>query len=137
MEKIINQSDKILFKARTVFPFTFFPHEIVIDENKINFIESKFIGSKYVRNMLIANVADIRVSTTPFFSTLTIMDMSFNRQQQIKVPYLWQKDAIKARDIINGLIVAKKEGIDTTKFTDKKLIDDLQKIGNIKGEEFV
>lgn len=137
INKLIKQTDRVLFKAYTVFPFTPFPHELVIDENKINYVESTFFFTKNTRNILLANVAEAKVGTSPFFSSLTIMDMSFDRRQEIRIPYLRSNDAISARNIIQGLIIAKKEGIDVSKLTHKELVEKIEDLGNVKGEQYV
>ena len=65
------------------------------------------------------------------------MDMSFDRRQEIRIPYLRSNDAIRARNIIQGLIIAKKEGIDVSKLTHKELVEKIEDLGNVKGEQYV
>lgn len=135
MQSLIKQTDRTLLKIQTIFPFTFFPQVLIIDENKITFIAQTFFLSKNTRNILLANVAEVKVNTSPFFASLTIIDMSFDRKQEIRIPYLWQKDALRARHIIQGIIIARKEGIDLSKFNQKELRQRIEELGSIKSEE--
>jgi hypothetical protein len=126
---LMENSDKPLYKCTAVWPFDFFPNEISIEVTQINVKKRFFYGSERVSSIPIKNLADVIVTTSPFFASLEIIDSSFT-ENSVKISYLPKKDAEKAREIIQGLIVASKEGIDLTKLDVNAIKRKLQIIGN-------
>lgn len=114
VEDIINKSNKVLLHVKAVFPFDLFPNELIIDLSKVTFIMKEFFGSGAMEAVYVKDIADVIVETGPVFSTLRIVDISFGANKHI-IHYLKRKDAFRAREIIEGLITANKEGLDLTK----------------------
>src|SRR5687768_6675998 len=38
LDEVVAGTGRVLFQAKSIFPFDFFPDELVVDENKISFI---------------------------------------------------------------------------------------------------
>ncbi len=125
-ELLVNS--KILFKARTVFPFTFFPDEIIIDKDKISIISKSFFSSDRHQSVLVKNIADCFVDTSIIFGTLNIRDKYFE-DNEIAIDYLKKKDAIYARDIICGLIICHEKEVDISEIKKADLLLYLIEIG--------
>ncbi len=104
---------RVLFRARTVFPFDFFPDEIVIDENKIDMIYGIFFFSTEVFSISVKNIYGAMSITNLFFGSLEVEVSGYNKNPD-PMKYLWGKDAAKARRIINGLVCCYKQGINTS-----------------------
>lgn len=126
---LMKNSDSPLYKCTAVWPFDFFPNEISIEVTQINVKKRFFYGSERVSSIPIKNLADVIVTTSPFFASLEIIDSSFT-ENSVKVDYLPKKKAERAREIIQGLIVASKEGVDLTKLDVNAIKQKLQIIGN-------
>lgn len=134
LEKLINQSERVLLRAFSIFPFDFFPDELVIDASKIDIIYRDLLGFYTTHTVPIEDVVDVSVEAIPFFATLKITDKRYMESQEFQIRFLKLEEAIQAKRIIQGLIVAKSEGIDITNvINDQELLNKLEKLGQIKG----
>jgi hypothetical protein len=128
-EDLVNNSEKILFKTKSMFPFTWFPDEMIIDPIKINVISKEFFSAERIHCIYIKNILDVFLDVGPFSSTLRIVDQSFT-ENTVVVAALKKQDAYKARKIIQGLIVAHQQEIDVTGIDDEDLTEKLERLGN-------
>lgn len=118
------QSNMVLFACKSVFPFDFFPNEVIIDINKITLIDREFFMSGGIQSIYLKDIYDVEIETGPFFSTLIISNTYFTANK-LEVKYLKKKDAVKLREIMLGLICANKVGIDLTKLDKTNLKENL------------
>lgn len=106
-ESLVTGSKKILFEASSKFPFNFFEDRIKVDLNKVNVSISDFLKTKRIYNIFIKELTEVLVESGPIFSTLVIKG-NFE-DKELRITSLAKKDAEKARKIIQGLIIARKE----------------------------
>lgn len=130
LNDLIGKSQTTLLKISNIFPFDFFPDDVVIDVNKVSVINRPFFFSSYVHSVSIKDVFDVLVETNVLFATLRIVDRNF-MENVLSVNYLWKSDAFKARRIIQGLLVAAREGIDLSKADEKNLRTKLEELGAV------
>jgi len=128
MVSLANASSAILFKATTVFPFTFFPNTIIIDKTKITLIERLFFYHKDIRSYAIEDILNVEVGTSILFSTLTCLTRYDNRQV-FTLRYLKKNDASFAKKIIQGLIIAKREGVHIEELSKQEIMMYGEEIG--------
>lgn len=119
---------QIIFRARNIFPFDFFPDEIVIDENKIDVIARIFFMSQQVYSIPYTYVTGATSSVGLFFGSLSIEIQGFEENPPM-LKWLGRQDAIKARRIINGMVTAHRQGIDLKKLDLIAMRDKLEEIG--------
>jgi len=75
-------------------------------------------------------------STGVFSATLEIVDSSNLRFPiTYSIRHLKIKDALLARKLIQGLIAAKREGVDLSSCEGKDVIECLELLGHAKGEK--
>lgn len=144
-EKLISNSETVLLKIKAFWPFDLFPNEVTIDLNKVSVYYYEFFYSGENRSVLIKNIADASVQTGLFFATLkisTVFDRNTgatnpgSKSNIITVEYLKRNEAIQAKRIINGLLIAMKENIDLTKMTKDEIKEKIEKLGQaIEGDE--
>lgn len=120
-------TQKDLLTISTVFPFDFFPDELIIDALKVTHIHREFFLNEEITGMLIENIRHVSISSGPIFSTLTIADNVFEPHTIIMKPIL-KHYAKKAHAILQGLLLSKKENIDTTRIT-KAAMPEIENIG--------
>ncbi len=128
LQTLVKNSTRILYKINSVFPFDFFPDTLLIDPLKINYIHRTFFLEEEVKSILIENMGHVIVSSGPIFSTLTIVDTIYSTNTIIMKPII-KKQAFKAQNILQGLIVSKKENIDTAKAVTTTQISTVEAIG--------
>ncbi len=126
LHHLMNRSQTPLLEVTTVFPFDLFPDTIVIDATKVHIIDREFFFTEEIHSIPIKNIVDIYVDTGPFFATLRILPQLIFQNQITQIPKLWKSDAMKARDVIQGLILATKENINVTNLPDEVDTDQLQ-----------
>ncbi len=130
-EKIIalaKASNAILFKASTIFPFTFFQDTIIIDKTKITIIERLFFYNADIRSYAIEDILNVEVGIGVFFSTLTCLTR-YDNNKVFTLRYLRKKDASFARKLIQGLIIAKREGIHLEEISREEIVSHGEVIG--------
>ncbi|PIZ65085.1 hypothetical protein CO051_05735 [Candidatus Roizmanbacteria bacterium CG_4_9_14_0_2_um_filter_39_13] len=113
---------------KTVFPFDFFQDEVIVDTTKVSIHIHYFFYSKEVRSVQFKDIFSVIVQQGVFFASLELVDKFFS-EQPIIVRHLWKKDAIKARRIIQGMIIAQKQSIDIRTIPVKELVSKLETIG--------
>ena len=134
LDKLVSSSSTVIFSAKTVFPFTFFPNEIVITLADVSVVYTEFLSSKQLRSVPISKIAEVIVETGFMFAKLKLVDKEFS-QMSIEVDYLSLKDAMRAKRLIQGLMVAVKENIDLVQIKDEHLEEKIEEIGRVQGED--
>lgn len=132
--ELVQNSRRILFRAKNIFPFDLFPDEIVITNNKVDVITKEFFWSGRVHSISIPDITDVFLDSGPFFASLKIVDVGFV-ENSIDIKYLKKSDAQTARRIIQGLVVVEKEKIDVSQIEDKNLVEKIEAVGDSKAQE--
>ncbi|RJP47326.1 MAG: hypothetical protein C4584_00630 [Armatimonadetes bacterium] len=131
-ENIIKGADKTLFQAKSYFPFDFFPDEVTVDINQVAIINRNFFNTANAyQSISIDDILEVYISTGFFLASLIIIDKA-RVPTPSEVRSLSKTDAVKARRIIQGLVVAKRQGVDLTSLTGietEDLIQQLEKLG--------
>ncbi len=131
INNLSQKTQRVLFRARAVFPFDFFPDELLIDENQVRLVIRRFFLAEQIETILIKDIQWVTVETAPFFGTLTICTFKFG-SSPIVIKYLPLSKATKARQLLQGLITTNNEGIDVSKLDKKELVGKLEIIGAVK-----
>lgn len=133
-EAVLGGSKRVLLKTSSIFPFDLFPDEITIDETKVSIVYHEFFFSDEVHSITIDMIKDIDVETGPLFATLKIVPDGYpGRPMELR--FLKKKDAIKARQIIQGLIIARKHGIDPTKIQSEDFLEKIELMGTTNTDD--
>lgn len=118
----------VLHKISTVFPFEFFPTDIIIRPTKVDIINRQFFWSEEIHTTMIKDITDITINTSIFFAALVITDQGYH-DKLISVRFLKKSHALKARRIIQGLIIAMSENIDPEKIDPDELVQKVEQLG--------
>lgn len=131
VESISARSNNVLMKIKAVFPFDFFPNTITIDANKITIVDKTFFASESVISILLEEITDVTVESN-FFLGRIIITYSHHplKPETYAIPSLRKKEALRAKDIIQGLLVLRiSEGIDLSKLKPDEITKQLENIG--------
>lgn len=131
---LVQVSETELFRARSVFPFDFFPDEISVEATQVSLILRDFFFTETVHSLPIKNITDCILETSPFFGTIILVDVSFI-QNSVTIQYLKKSDAMRVRRIIQGLMVVSKESIDLSRYNPKELREHAEKLGSAQPVE--
>lgn len=128
---MLSHSNQVLFHAKAVFPFDFFPNELIVDLSKATFVEREFFGTGSTNSVYIKDIANVGIETGPFLSTFRIVDVSYNTDKHV-IHFLRKKDAQKAQEIVQGLVTASKENFDLTKLKPEEVVPFICKISGMQ-----
>lgn len=123
------KNKKILYQTSAIFPFHLSPDQIVIDTQKVTIFYNQFLGPTSAETVLIDNIGDVDIDVSFVFGALKILSSS-HQNQWLEITHLPKSEAIKARRIIEGLLIARKEGIDLSEVEDQELVDKLESLGS-------
>jgi hypothetical protein len=132
VEKKINQlaekSDQVLFRTKSVFPFDFFPDTLTINANKIDIVQSLFFFSNSTTSVPLRDIANVEIETSPFFAKIKIVNIRYPMEPVI-IQYLHKDKAIRAKNIIDGLLVSMSQGADVAAVDPQKMQQQIEKVG--------
>lgn len=131
VRNILIKAQHPLFKATAVFPFDFFPDDIIVDFNKVTIVHRPFIFSEEVHSIAIEDIIDVLVETNILFGTVKIIDRGVS-DNKIEIKFLWRKDAFKARRMVQGLLSTVREHVDLTHINATDLPRVIEEIGSVK-----
>ncbi len=132
--RLVDKSYEILFRTKSIIWFDPFQDEITIDLHKINIIFRDFMFAQRVHAVMIPNITDVFVDATPIAATLRIVDKGFS-DNTVDVKNLKKEDALIARRIIMGLIVAREQHVDLTKLNAQEVLEKLEELGKARKVE--
>lgn len=128
LDKLLDKSNRIIYRTQTVFPFDLFPDIIVIDESKIEVITRTFFYTEQHFPILLKNVHGVTILNSIFFSSVHF-EVTGVETDPGEIKYLWNEDAIKIKRIITGVTAAIKEGIDLSQIPLHDLQSKVEEIG--------
>ncbi len=131
LTELAESADRVLLRCKAVFPFDFFPDSITISQNKVTIVYSDFFFMKSVHTVLIENILTVQASVGPIFASL-LFEVNGFQQSPPEVTFLAKSDAVKAQEIIMGLVAAKHEGINLTDLKTKVVKNQINQIGATK-----
>jgi len=134
LEELQKESDKTLFRTKTVFPFTLFPDTIIIDYHKVSIIRKKFFMSESIDSINHGDILHVEAETGPLFSTIKITTKYFS-EKPIEIEYLGKKHGVKVRDMLHGLIAARQDDIAFDDVKKKGMAKELEQIGKADVDE--
>ncbi len=125
----VSKADNTIMEIKSFVLFDLFPDKLIIDTERVSVITTHFFASEKIHSVFISDITDVLVRYTLMFASITIVDKNF-RENEIKVNHLFRKDAVAAREVIEGLLIAKKNGIDTEAIRQQAdYIEKLRKLG--------
>jgi hypothetical protein len=125
----VRKSHQLLAIAKTVFPLTLFPDSVVVDRTKVTIIHRTFFWSAETISFQIDDILNVSASVGPFFGSLTIASRVMSTVDHFYVNYLWRRDAVALKHIIQGYIIAKHNDMNTDHLSPGELVAMLSELG--------
>lgn len=122
------QSHDILFKTKTVFPFTPFPDTITIDREKVTIANRFFFSVAKITSSPINDIQNTEANVGPFFGSVRITSRFFYNNIRL-LKYMWRDDALKVQQILQGYIIAHQKEIDCSEIDKDRLVALLLDLG--------
>jgi hypothetical protein len=129
LKKAVSSSHEVLLSATTVFPFTLIPDTITLDREKLTVSNRMFFRIAEVSSIRIEDILNVVADVGPFFGSLKITTRFFDESEPHTVNYLWRSDALRFKRVLQGYVISRQKGIDSTAFKPKELVEMLDKLG--------
>lgn len=126
VEDMVGNSNRILLKVSSVFPWDLFPNSIIVEETRLTIIHRQLFSSQ-VHSVNIKDISNIFIDTSILFAQLTIVSDTYI-ENQIIINRLWKKEAILIRRLIEGLRMFVAKDIDTTAYKVEELVNKLKEL---------
>ena len=136
MEALSQKKDIVLFQANSYFPFDPFPDTIVIDTSKVSIIHREFLASEEVITMLLKEITDVSLESSLFLANLKF-SYAHNPIKPLStyIYKLKRADAITAKDILEGILVVHREGVDLSKISPETIVTFVKNLGRSKNQK--
>lgn len=137
LERLVRSSQKTLFTVSAVFPFDPFPDQISIEPLQVNISKKSFFFTYHMQTIPLRNVADVFLQTSLLFASIKIIDLNYGLENSVRVDYLPKGKACRARRIIQGLVIALKEGIDLSHLPPHELVLKAEQLGDARDIDLI
>jgi hypothetical protein len=127
----IGNSQDVLVRAKTVFPFKIFPTIVAVDRTKMTITERDIFKSGEVLSIRIEDILNVTVHVNPFLGSIKISTRFFNPEKPYVVNCLSRDDALKLKRIVQGYLIARQQDIDTGALPTKELAIMLDELGKV------
>ncbi len=138
--KTITERHEIeIMRAKSVWPFSLFTDTLVIDTTKVTIAHKQMFATEYVATIPLKDLADVNIQTVLFLGTVLIKYMpqsespGMTKPVEVRIPNLTRENAVKAKNILKGALVAKAEEIDIAKLPPDEVVKVLEKFGGNEG----
>ena len=134
LQHLVHRSHEVLMYARTVvLPMNLFPDSVSVDRTKVTIQKRTFFWSSQVISIRIEDVLNVSANYGPFFGSIMVSSRVMNSTDHYEVNYLWRKDAIALKHIIQGYVIAQHNNIDVSHLKKDELIKTLIELGTDVG----
>lgn len=135
LKRMVKQSKEEIARVQTIFPFTLFPDDIILDRTKITIIKRNFFWSLDVISIRIEDIFNVSSSVGPLFGSVIISSRIMNSVDHFEIDRLWRHDAVEMKTLIQGYMIAKHSGVNLDEQTIPELIDTLRELGGETGNK--
>ena len=129
VEDLLERSNDIVFQAHSIFPLDIVPDHLIIDRSKVVVIFRELLGVYTEHTILLNEIRDVDTECDYFVGTLKIL-VSGPGVLWTTITNLRKRDTIKARDIINGLLIAQNEQCDLRFLNHDEMVHTLVELGS-------
>jgi hypothetical protein len=129
--KKVEREATIIYNISAVFPFDFFPNQIIVHENRVDVIYNLFFYSRKIFPMLIRDLNGVTLATGPLFAAIDFEIKGYETNPE-PVRFLRKAEAVQAHRIISGLIVASKNNIDLSRLSPNEVRTKAQELGTVQ-----
>lgn len=130
LKQITRRSNEVLARARTVFPLTLFPDDMVLDRTKLTINQRDFFMSSKTLSIRIEDILNVSADVGPFFGSITVASRILSSEDHFTINYFWRKDAIHMKHMIQGYVIALHNKIDVAHLNREELIETLAELGH-------
>ncbi|MDQ5951075.1 MAG: hypothetical protein QG639_352 [Patescibacteria group bacterium] len=129
--KDIDRDNEFLFKFTSVFPLDLFPDEVIVDKLKITIVKRDFFFSKRIITFPMTGTIQVQLFRGPITSKVHIDDTSTIHQDPIPIKNVWLNDALLFHDLVQGMVIGIKQGVNLMSMSRKEILDNAERWGAV------
>jgi len=139
LKTLTTRQEVELLRAYSVFPFSLFTDTLIIDTTKVTIIKKQFFATEYIVTIPLKDLSDTNVQTFLFLGSLTVEYMPQSNSPGmmqpiiVRIANLRRAQAIRAKNILKGILVTRAEDIDIATLTPQEVVDIIEKFGESRG----
>jgi len=126
----LEKKSRVLGRFRSMFPFTLFPDELIVEENRVIWKNWLGPGMTSVTSIMATDISNVQASHGPFFGHIHIGSLVGG--PEILMEKLSRADAVKARALIEGIILTARERLAIRKKEVTQEEEELSKLGEVR-----
>jgi hypothetical protein len=127
----ITQVNESLLRFSAVFPLELFPDEVILDRLKISIIKRDFIISKRTITIPLTATVSVKTFRGPLTSQIEVQDTRTFKQGPIKVRNMMNSDASRFRQIVEGIVIGMRQGINFMEMSKEEMLATTIKWGSV------
>lgn len=131
LKKVVARSREVLSSKKTVLPFLF-PHEVILDRTQITIIKRNFFWSSDAISIRIEDVLNVSACVGPLFGSVTVASRVMSTVDHFMIDRFWRDDAIELKEILQGYLIARHNGLHTDHLSREELIEAVLELGRDK-----
>ncbi len=108
-ETTVKNHSKILAAASQIFPLSFFPDNIVIEQLRIVWLKRKGPWMDEVVSIMATDIASVNCATGLIFGHIHVQSLTGG--PEIMVDNLLKKDVLRIRSLVEELALSAREGL--------------------------
>jgi len=124
------RQSRVLGTFKSVFPFQFFPDEIIVEEKRVVWKDWMGPGLWKAISIMASDISNVQASHGPILGHLHVGSLVGG--PEILIQHLWRKDVIRARALIEGIILTARERTSIHKERVEKEREELSQLGKVK-----
>ena len=124
------ERSRVLGRFRAMFPFDLFPDELVVEEKRVIWINRILPMYSRAISIMATDISNVEAAHGPFFGHIHIGSLVGG--PEILIERLSRRDCIKARALVEGIILAEREGAKLRKREVEVEKEALSEAGEIK-----
>jgi hypothetical protein len=130
LKETVKKTHEMLASVQTV---AIFPDKVIVDRTKITIIKRSFFWSADVISIQIEDILNVSSSVGPLFGSLTIASRVMSTTDHFQINFLWRRDAMYLKRIIQGYVSARQNHIAVDQLEGEELLEMLHELGHDSG----
>jgi len=102
------RKSRVLGRFKSIFPLQLFPDELIVEEERVVWIDRIFPWSSKAISIMATDISSVEASHGPFFGHLHVGSLVGG--PAILIESLSRASCVKARALIEGIILTEREG---------------------------
>jgi len=128
---LIQEAQGALCTASTVFPFVFFPDQVIVRLHHVDIVRKIFFSSSSTQRLQIHDIQEIFLHYNPLFATLEIVPKGIP-DLTTAVKFLNKRQAVRAKRMIMGLVECHQNNVDFSRYSREELPNYIEEIGRVR-----